>query len=175
MDYTPVFNVNIMYNVDVDGDGIPNRFDDCPATFGLASLNGCPPVDFTKSITYGNPSVNLSKEDFDLMIEIFRDLEFEGENQTISKASQNKLNSLVKFLKKRKNLYLYISSYVNVGANRMQNYYLSESRVISLHKFLVKNGIDNQRIGVLFFGDMMPVVDLPPTRFEVEICDRKKQ
>jgi flagellar motor protein MotB len=174
MDCTPVFNVNIMYNIDIDGDGIANRFDDCPATFGLASLNGCPPVDFTKSITYGNPSVYLSKEDFNLMIEIFSNLEFEGEHQTVSKASQTKLDSLVKFLKKHRNLYLYISSYVNVGSNRMQNYYLSESRAISVQKFLSKNGIDNQRIGILFFGDMMPVVDLPPTRFEVEICDRKK-
>jgi hypothetical protein len=174
MDYTPVLNVNIMYDVDIDGDGIPNRFDNCPATFGLASMKGCPPFDLSKSVTYGNPTVNLKKEDFDLMIEIFNSLDFEGDRQLLSNDSQKHLNSLIKFLKREKKIYLYISSYVNVSANRMQNYYLSESRVQSVHDYLVKNGIDDYRIGTLYFGDMMPVVDLPATRFEVEICDKKK-
>jgi hypothetical protein len=174
MDYSPVLNVNIMYDVDIDGDGIPNRFDNCPATFGLASMKGCPPFDLSKSVTYGNPTVNLKKGDFNLIIEIFNSLEFDGDQQLLSKDSEKQLNSLVKFLKKEKRIYLYISSYVNVSANRMKNYYLSESRAKSVRDYLVKNGIDDNRIATLFFGDMMPVVDLPATRFEVEICDKKK-
>ncbi|MDR1339307.1 MAG: OmpA family protein [Prevotellaceae bacterium] len=173
LEYTPVSGVSIMHNVDIDGDGVPNRFDNCPATFGIASMNGCPPVDHTKSITYGNPTVNLKAEDFDMMVKIFSSLEFEGE-QLLNRESQNQLNSLVKFLKKEKRLYLYISSYVNAGSNRMQNYYISESRVLSVRNYLVKNGVESHRIGTLFFGDMMPVVDLPATRFEVEICDKMK-
>ncbi|MDR2287223.1 MAG: hypothetical protein LBE04_07090 [Prevotellaceae bacterium] len=51
---------------------------------------------------------------------------------------------------------------------------MSESRVQSVSKYLIKNGIENYRIETLFFGDMMPVVDLPATRFEVEVCDKKK-
>jgi flagellar motor protein MotB len=174
MEYIPVSKKNIMHDVDVDRDGVPNRFDDCPATFGIVSMNGCPPVDFTKSISYGNPTVNLKKDDFDLMVTIFSSLEFEGEQQSLSKESQNHLNNLVKFLKREKRLYLYISAYVNMGRNRMQNYYLSESRALSVSNYLIKNHIESYRIETLFFGDMMPVVDLPATRFEVEICDKKK-
>ncbi|MDR1593819.1 MAG: OmpA family protein [Prevotellaceae bacterium] len=172
--FTPVSRPNIICDVDIDGDGVPNRFDDCPATFGMASLKGCPPVDNTKSITYGNPTVRLKNEDFNMMVEVFSNLEFEGVQQSLSKKSQKQLNDLVKFLKKEKRLFLYISAYVNVGRNRMQNYYMSESRVQSVSNYLVKNGVESYRVGTLFFGDMMPVVDLPATRFEVEICDKKK-
>jgi outer membrane protein OmpA-like peptidoglycan-associated protein len=174
LEHTPVSTVNVICDVDVDGDGIPNRFDDCPATFGSASLKGCPPVDHTKSITYGNPTVRLKEEDFNLLVEIFSNLEFEGVQQSLSKKSQKQLNDIVKFLKKEKRLFLYISAYVNLGSNRMQNYYLSESRVLSISNYLIKNGIESYRIGTMFFGDMMPVVDLPATRFEVEVCDKKK-
>jgi outer membrane protein OmpA-like peptidoglycan-associated protein len=163
-----------MYDLDIDGDGIPNRFDDCPVTFGSISSKGCPPLDYTKSITYGNPTVRLKEEDFKLIVEIFSNLEFDGVQQSLSKKSQKYLDNLVQFLKKEKRFYLYISAYVNLGSNRMQNYYLSESRAQSVKKYIVKKGIDSQRIETLFFGDMMPVVGLPPTRFEVEICDKKK-
>jgi flagellar motor protein MotB len=174
LEYIPVSKANILYDVDVDGDGIPNRFDNCPATFGIASMKGCPPVDHTKSISYGNPTVRLKDEDFDLLVKTFSELEFEGEQQSLSKKSQTQMNGLVKFLKREKRLFLYISAYVNVGNNRMQNYYLSESRVQSVSNYLTKNGVENYRIETLFFGDMMPVVDLPATRFEVEVCDKKK-
>jgi flagellar motor protein MotB len=174
MEYVPVSKINIMHDVDVDGDGVPNRFDNCPVTFGTLAMNGCPPIDNSKAISYGNSTVNLKEDDFDLMVTVFSSLEFEGEQQSLTKESQNHLNKLVKFLKKEKKLYLYISAYVNVGSNRMQNYYLSESRALSVSKYLIKKGIKRDRIETLFFGDMMPVVGLPPTRFEVEICDKKK-
>jgi hypothetical protein len=174
LEYTPVSTANIIYDVDIDGDGVPNRFDDCPATYGNISMKGCPPVDNTKSITYGNPTVRLNDKDFNLLVNVFSELEFEGVQQVLSKKSQKQLNDLVKFLKRERRLFMYISAYVNVGSNRMQNYYLSESRVQSVSNYLIKNGIESYRIGYLFFGDMMPVVDLPATRFEVEICDKKK-
>jgi hypothetical protein len=174
LEHTPVSTANFIYDVDVDGDGIPNRFDDCPATFGLASMKGCPTVDHTKSITYGNPTVRLKDNDFNLLVEIFSNLEFEGSLQSLSKKSQKHMNNLLKFLKREKRLFIYISAYVNLGSNRMQNYYLSESRVLSIKNYLVKNGIAKHRVETMFFGDMMPVVDLPATRFEVEVCDKKK-
>jgi flagellar motor protein MotB len=174
LEYIPVSKANIICDVDIDGDGVPNRFDDCPATFGMTAMKGCPPVDHTKSITYGNPTVRLKDEDFNLMVKIFSSLEFEGTHQSPSKESQKHLDDLVKFLKREKQLFLYISGYVNLSNNRMQNYYLSESRVQSVSSYLIKKGIANHRITTLFFGDMMPVVDLPATRFEVEICDKKK-
>jgi flagellar motor protein MotB len=174
LEYTIVSKVSVICDIDVDGDGIPNRFDDCPATFGSASLKGCPPVDYTKSITYGNPTVRLKETDFNLLVDIFSNLEFEGSQQSLSKKSQKQLNDIVKFLKREKRLFLYISAYVNLGSNRMQNYYLSESRVLSVKNYLTKKGVEKHRIGTMFFGDMMPVVDLPDTRFEVEVCDKKK-
>jgi flagellar motor protein MotB len=174
LDYEPASKANILCDVDIDGDGIPNRFDDCPVTFGAVSLKGCPPIDHSKSVTYGNPTVRLRQDDFNMMVEIFNNLEFEGVQQSLSKKSQKQLSDLVKFLKKEKQLCLYISAYVNIGSNRMQNYYLSESRVLSVSNYLIKNGVEKSRIGTMFFGDMMPVVDLPATRFEVEICDKKR-
>jgi outer membrane protein OmpA-like peptidoglycan-associated protein len=174
LEYTPESQASVICDVDADGDGIPNRFDNCPATFGSASLNGCPPVDYTKSISYGNPTVRLKEDDFNFLVEIFSNLEFNSIHQSLSEKSQTQLNGLVKFLKREKRLFLYISAYVNLGSNRMQNYYVSESRVLSVSNYLIKNGIDRYRIGTMFFGDMMPVVDLPATRFEVEVCDKKK-
>ncbi|MDR2652479.1 MAG: OmpA family protein [Prevotellaceae bacterium] len=172
--FTPVSKPKMIYDVDVDGDGIANRIDDCPATFGMASLKGCPPVDNTKSITYGNPTVRVRDEDFNLFVKTFSELEFEGAQQSLSKKSQKQLSDIVKFMKKEKRLFLYISAYVNISNNRMQNYYLSESRAQSVSSYLIKNGVESYRIGTMYFGDMMPVVDLPDTRFEVEICDKKK-
>jgi outer membrane protein OmpA-like peptidoglycan-associated protein len=172
--YVSVSKINIICDVDNDGDGVPNRLDNCPATFGVASLNGCPPVDHTKSISYGNPTVYLKEADFNMLVEIFSSLEFDGVQQSLSKKSQKQLDNLVKFLKREKRLFLYISAYVNLGNNRMQNYYVSESRVLAISDYLIKKGINKHRIETMFFGDMMPVVDLPATRFEVEVCDKKK-
>jgi hypothetical protein len=174
LEHIPVLKADIICDVDIDGDGIPNRLDDCPAIPGLIALQGCPHIDNTKSITYGNPTVKLKAEDFDMLVEIFSNLEFEGAQQSLSKKSQTKLDGLVKFLKREKRLFLYISAYVNVGSNRMQNYYMSESRVLSLGNYLRKKGVASHRIETMFFGDMMHVVSLPATRFEVEICDKKK-
>ncbi|MDR2287224.1 MAG: thrombospondin type 3 repeat-containing protein [Prevotellaceae bacterium] len=120
LEYIPVSKANILYDVDIDGDGVPNRFDNCPATFGIVSLQGCPPIDYTKSISYGNPTVQLKNEDFNLLVKIFSELEFEGTQQSLSKKSQTQMNDLVKFLKKEKRLFLYISAYVNIVNNRMQ-------------------------------------------------------
>ncbi|MDR1170104.1 MAG: thrombospondin type 3 repeat-containing protein, partial [Prevotellaceae bacterium] len=105
LEYTPVLKVNILYDLDVDGDGVPNRFDNCPATFGILPLNGCPPIDHTKSITYGNPTVRLKEDDFNMMVRIFSSLEFEGSQQSLSKESQKQLKEVVKFMKKEKRLF----------------------------------------------------------------------
>ncbi|MDR2653104.1 MAG: OmpA family protein [Prevotellaceae bacterium] len=174
LDYTPTFSVNVMPDIDTDGDGIVNRLDECPATFGSESMNGCPPIDYTKSISYGNPTVRMKESDFNMFVEIFSKLGFEGAEQSLNKKSQDYLNELVKFLKKEKHLYLYISAYVDLSGNRMYNYQLSELRAQSVGNYLIKKGINSSRIGTLFFGDMMPVIELPATRFEVEICDKKK-
>jgi outer membrane protein OmpA-like peptidoglycan-associated protein len=174
LEHAPASKANVICDIDIDGDGIPNRFDNCPATSGLASLNGCPPVDHTKSISYGNPTVRLKESDFNMLVKVFSNLEFEGTQQSLSKQSQKHLTDVVNFLKREKQLFLYISSYVNLGSNRMQNYYVSESRVLSVSNYLIKSGIYRNRIETMFFGDMMPVVDLPATRFEVEITDKKK-
>jgi len=167
--------LNINFIQDYDGDGIPDKYDDCPASFGLASLKGCPPIDLTKTITYGNPSVKLKDSDFNLMVDIFNSLNFEGDNQLLCKNSKNQLNKLVTFLKKEKKLYIYISSYVDIDKNRMLNYLLSEMRASEIQKYLVNKGIARNRVSVMHFGDNMPVISLPLTRFEVEICDKMKK
>jgi len=159
---------------DMDGDGIPDKYDKCFASFGILALQGCPPNDLSKSITYGNPTVNLKDADFNLLVDIFSSLTFEGKNQNLNKASKTELNKLVKFLKKEKHLFLAISSYVDIdGNNHMDNYYYSEMRVDAVSQYLVKNGIASKRIKTLFFGDSMPVIALPGTRFEIEIWDKK--
>ncbi|MDR1582631.1 MAG: OmpA family protein [Prevotellaceae bacterium] len=172
--YTPVFSANILHTIDIDNDGVPDRLDNCPVSFGTVEMKGCPPFDYTKSISYGNPNVYLKRNDFDLMVEIFSNLKFEGAEQLLNEKSQQYLNELVKFLKREKKLYLYISAYVNLSNNRMHNLYLSESRALSVRNYLVKSGVESNRIETLFFGDMMPVIELPDTRFEVEICTKKK-
>jgi outer membrane protein OmpA-like peptidoglycan-associated protein len=159
---------------DIDGDGIPDKYDDCPASFGLFELKGCPPVNLVKSVTYGNSTVSIDDESRYMLIDVFSSLQFEGEYQLLSKKSEQQLDKVVQFMKKHPKLYLYISSYFDSGSNRMRNYYMSEYRVNSVEKYLLKKKIAKHRIGTLFFGDLMPVVDLPPIRFEVEICDRAK-
>lgn len=168
-------NLEVIFVQDTDGDGIPDKYDDCPASFGLKSLKGCPPIDLTKTITYGNPTVKLKNDDFNLMVQVFNSLNFEGDNQVLCKESKKQMDKLVKFLKREKNLFIYISSYVCLYNNGTRNYYASELRVNSIYQYLIANGISRSRIGILYFGDTMPVVDLPPTRFEVEVCDKQKR
>ncbi|MDR1897632.1 MAG: OmpA family protein, partial [Prevotellaceae bacterium] len=135
----PTFKLTVIY--DVDGDGIHDQYDNCPASYGLPSLRGCPPINLKKTVTYGNYTVYLKNSDFNLLVEIFSNLNFEGEKQSLDAQSKKQLNKLIAFLKREKKLYIYISSYVDFDSNRKRNYYLSELRVDAIYSYLTKNGI----------------------------------
>ena len=152
---------------DSDGDGIIDRFDDCPLIYGVSERNGCPPIDMTKIITVACPTIIFTDEEFNNVVQAFAGLEFDI--STLLASSHNALNLFIELLNNNPKWTVYLSAYCDISHDRDDNLNISERRLKELIRYLEVNGIDKKRISGSFFGDTMPVLDLPSTRFEVEL------
>lgn len=174
----PVLEINInLYPVqmkglkDYDGDGIADIYDDCPSTKGGFARNGCPDFDYTKLITFGSHKVSISDEEFSTCVDILKHIEY-GENNKLTKESEKAALVLIDLCKKKKYT-VEISSHVDLGKN-YDNALISKERAEELKKLFVKHKIPAKSVKIIYYGDTMPVVDLPPNRFEVELNVKRK-
>lgn len=165
--FTPVKPHNAYFDLhDYDHDGIPDKYDNCPSTPGLPERFGCPEIDPTKMITFARHTISMSDIDFENAVYAFNQLSLA--NGKLTESTRGSLDGFIKMLKRRKNLMVSLSSYVDMGAG-VDNVELSKIHLKELKSYMIKRGISPRRIKGYFFGDTMPVVDLPLSRFEVEI------
>lgn len=167
--WVPYPIVRSMAVLDYDGDGIPDRFDDCPYIPGVEELKGCPPIDMTKTITVACPSIVFTDEEFAEVVQAFAELEFDLGK--IVPGSCGMLDKFIEMLKLNSKWRIDLSVYVEDTPDRSVNLDLSKRRFEDLRRYLIKKGIDKKRITGNYFGDTMPVLDLPHTRLEIELSE----
>lgn len=138
-------------------------------TFDTSAYKKLPrlPEDLTKLITYARPSIKIPDDIYKDIIYALANMEFQNDNKELTSKSEIFLYDFLHFLRANENYKIKLSSYVNLGNNE-DNLEISKRRLEALKKFLVDGGISKSRIKGLYFGDKMPVIDLPLTRFEVE-------
>jgi outer membrane protein OmpA-like peptidoglycan-associated protein len=153
---------------DTDGDGLNDEEDKCPTVAGLARYNGCPIPDKDgdgvndeedKCPDVAGPASNFGcpvLEGFDA-----KAVQFNSGTATLTAAAQKELNDLVTLLQDAKYapLKVAIEGHTDNTGKPAANQTLSEKRAASVKTYLVKKGVNADRLTTAGFGDTVPIAD----------------
>lgn len=128
---------------DRDGDGINDDVDKCPDVAGVAEHDGCPaPSDVVTTIS-------------EIDVKIF----FEFNSGKLTKQSTKELDKLAVLLKENKAVRVRIEGHTDDRGEADYNQKLSESRAMSVFKYLLRKGVDPDRLEWIGFGESRPIAD----------------
>ncbi len=127
---------------DTDGDGVIDLEDECPNTPGPASNKGCPVME---------------KEEVEILKTAFDNLEFLTAKSVIKDESKPSLIELAELLKKKSDWKLQIAGHTDNVGNAQSNLVLSKKRAEAVRDFLIENGVETERLNVLYFGQTQPI------------------
>ncbi|NGP77736.1 OmpA family protein [Balneolaceae bacterium YR4-1] len=141
---------------DADGDGIINSEDDCPQEAGVAENNGCP-----------KPEPKQLEETVQRDLEnIIQSLQFRVSSSNIDPSSYDELTRLAQIMQEDTELRLIIRGHTDNTGNSNANLELSIDRANAVKDFLVKQGVDADRIAAFGYGETRPIAsnDTPEGR-----------
>lgn len=124
--------------VDSDGDGVPDRNDDCPNTLSgaLVDDHGC------------------AQMDQDIQLE---GVKFQYDKASLTANAQVILRSVVKALKGQPGMDVKIAGHTDSNGSNAYNQGLSERRADSVKRFLVGHGISPARLTTIGYGETRPI------------------
>ena len=125
---------------DTDKDGVNDEQDKCPSTPGIMGNNGCADV---------QPLVN----------EISSQLKFESGKVNLSKKGYQGLDSLVVLMQNNTNITLVITGHTDNTGTLKINEKLSLQRAMVVSNYLVKKGVDKNRMSQKGFADTKSIAD----------------
>lgn len=142
------------YSTDSDGDGVPDFFDKCPNTAAGTKVDasGCP-------LPENNPEANsaeLTLDDWRIVTNAMRTLEFYPHTAVISEGAFNDLNKLADLLKSKKPS-LKVEVYVAGSGKADEDMKLSKDRAEAIKGYLAHRGIDASTIRAYGYGSTRPV------------------
>jgi outer membrane protein OmpA-like peptidoglycan-associated protein len=140
---------------DRDGDGVQDKADGCPDVAGPASNNGCP-VPVAPVAPAKVEEVKLTQEEAKVVKEAFSDLEFENGKAVIKQESLSSLDELSDLLITRPYRLLLSGHTDNVG-KPATNVKLSKARAEAVKAYLVKVGVDTDKVITEGWGSKKPV------------------
>ncbi|ADQ81090.1 OmpA/MotB domain protein [Paludibacter propionicigenes WB4] len=129
-------------NVDSDGDGTPDNLDMCPNLAGVASNRGCP---------------EISRRIILLFIKALTGIKFDSGKDKLKKRSYTILNEIAKELIKNPAYFIEVHGHTDSKGNSRANKLLSELRASAVRNYLIRRGVDGNRIKSVGYGDKMPV------------------
>ena len=162
---------------DIDNDGVINIEDKCPNEYGEIDNQGCPLKDKDNDGVLDNddlcPDVPGSKKnngcptDVKVKNEIIKTLNSFGENinfiaESFDIIGQKTIKVLVEIknlLIKNSKINLYIEGYSSSDGSDNYNLMLSRKRAESVKSYLVKLGVDENRLEVVGYGESNPIGD----------------
>ncbi len=166
----PIENHGCPY-LDSDNDSIPDKDDDCPSIPGLVVFRGCPDTDgdgisdkydlcpTIPGIAQNNGCPEIKKEEQEIIKKAFDNLEFESGKSIIKKTSLESLDGLADVMKKRSEFKLSLSGHTDNVGKPASNLTLSKNRTMAVRDYLVKKGIEPERIKTEWFGQTQPVAE----------------
>jgi len=166
----PVENFGCPY-LDTDNDSIPDKDDDCPSIPGKAVFKGCPDTDgdgisdkydlcpTIPGVAQNNGCPEIKKEEQEIIKKAFDNLEFESGKSVIKSSSLASLDGLADVMKKRSEFKLSLSGHTDNVGKPASNLALSKNRTLAVKNYLVKKGIEPDRIKTEWFGQTQPIAD----------------
>lgn len=134
---------------DTDGDGLNDDYDKCPTVPGPIANNGCPEEK-------KKPAKEEVQKRFDTTA---KRVLFETGSAKLKKSSYEALNDVAATLKNDASLELEIEGHTdNVGSD-MLNQKLSETRAAAVKNYLLKQGVDANKISSIGYGKTKPRAD----------------
>lgn len=175
-DYDEILGNTNPKNRDSDGDGIADNKDDCPNAYGLPRFKGCPqtepivetkiikdtliiPMDTIYIVKEVIPATNQTQEK--QILKPFG-INFMKNSAEILIESELILDDIAEWIKSNNKL-IEIHGHTDSDGEEQFNLMLSKERAESVKNYLVKQGIDEQRISARGFGEYHPV-DTSETR-----------
>ena len=154
---------------DTDKDGINDEADKCPTAKGLSSYEGCPIPDTDKDGVNdeqdkcpNTPGImgNYGCADLQPIVnEITSQLKFESGKVKLSKKGYQGLDSLVVLMQNNTNITLVITGHTDNTGTLKINEKLSLQRAMVASNYLVKKGVDKNRMSQKGFADTKSIAD----------------
>ena len=144
---------------DADGDGIIDSEDACPNVAGIASLKGCPApkdadgdgvIDAEDLLPNLAGLVALQGVPENLVIY------FDTDQFSLTAESIALLDPVSALLKAQPSLKLKLTGHTDSRQSVQYNVELSKNRVFETRKYLIKHGLDANRMKVAWFSELVP-------------------
>lgn len=130
--------------LDTDGDGIPDWQDKCPTVAGPKANKGCPVI---------------NKEIRTLLTKAMQGIEFESGKATIKAKSYPLLDEIADCFIENKNYIIEVQGHTdNTGSDKI-NTELSDKRAKAVREYMVKRGVQAERITANGYGPRVPIAD----------------
>lgn len=164
----PIENHGCPY-LDTDNDSIPDKDDDCPSIAGKAVFRGCPDTDgdgisdkydlcpTIPGVMQNNGCPEIKKEEQEILKKAFNNLEFETGKSIIRASSLSSLDELATVLMKRSEFKLSLAGHTDNVGKPESNLTLSKNRTLAVKNYIVKKGIEPERIRTEWFGQTKPI------------------
>ncbi|MCA1826163.1 MAG: OmpA family protein [Myxococcales bacterium] len=130
---------------DSDGDGIPDRIDNCPHEKGPASNHGCPPAQ--KQI------VVLREDRIDILDKVY----FATARARIEKRSDKLLDQVARVLREHPGLLVEVQGHTDDRGSAVTNTALSQARAEAVVGALIRRGVKADRLEARGYGPSQPV------------------
>lgn len=161
--------------VDSDGDGISDADDLCPYIRGSASQKGCPdsdndgtmdllddcPFDFGPATNKGCPDPNVSiKVSTQELVKNYNNILFEtGKTKVSIDDLFDIIERAIDVMYADKTTSVILSGHTDHEGNEHSNMLLSQGRIAVVKDYLIRQGIDENRISTVAYGETMPASD----------------
>jgi OOP family OmpA-OmpF porin len=145
----PVASTTVINPADTDGDGILDKDDSCRLLVGIIKYHGCPPPARLAEITEVKRQLDIAAT------KIF----FETGSARLLKESYAPLNEVVQILKVNLRIQLVIEGHTDSEGTPASNQLLSENRAQTVLNYLVRSGININRLKFQGFGQAKPIAD----------------
>lgn len=152
-------------NGDTDGDGIKDGEDECPNVFGLKILKGCPQTDPLVKEKVVRDTVYVEQEPDTVVIvqeiekikkgETYKPkgIHFKTGSAEIRVESELILDDIVNWLRSNSKIKVEIQGHTDSQGSEDYNLKLSKDRAESVKNYLVRKGIDTNRLTTEGYGE----------------------
>ena len=130
--------------LDTDGDGIFDYLDNCPKLAGVISNHGCP---------------EIKKEVKKLFQKALQGIQFQTGASTIKPGSFPILNQIAQVLIANPTYLIEIQGHTDNVGKPASNLILSDKRAAAVRDYLIKKGVNNDRMTSHGYGDTKPVAE----------------